>query len=105
VFARATEAEIDAVRMSVQEGIDLFKESVLPSLHMQDGFEGAYLLLSPEGKALALTFWDTEEAADAGLASGFYNEQVEKFVTIYRAPPGRSSYEVVVADAPASVMR
>jgi heme-degrading monooxygenase HmoA len=61
------------------------------------------VLLSDEGKVLALTFWESEEAAEAGLRGtrSFYAEQVEKFVTLYRSPPGREMYEVVVADAPA----
>jgi heme-degrading monooxygenase HmoA len=63
------------------------------------------VLLSPEGQALVLTFWETEEAAEAGLegARSFYSEQVEKFVTIYGAPPGRETYNVVLAEEPAAV--
>jgi hypothetical protein len=55
---------------------------------------------------LALTFWSDEEAADAGIAGGrsFYAEQIEKFVTIYRSPPGRETYDVVVADAPLALL-
>jgi heme-degrading monooxygenase HmoA len=103
MIARATMAEIDAVRMSVDQAVDLFRESVVPALQEQPGFEGVYVLLSPEGKALVLTFWEGEEAAEAGLVGGrsFYAEQVEKFVTIYRAPPGRELYDVVLAEAPA----
>jgi heme-degrading monooxygenase HmoA len=102
MIARVTLAEIDAVRMSVGDAIALFEQSVVPALHEQDGYQGVYVLLSDEGKVLALTFWESEEAADAGLAGGrsFYAEQIEKFVTIYRAPPGRELYRVVVADAP-----
>ena len=61
------------------------------------------MLLSDEGKVLALTFWESEEAADAGIAGGrsFYAEQIDKFVTLYRSPPGREMYDVVLADAPA----
>jgi hypothetical protein len=40
--------------------------------------------------------------ATAGLRSGFYDAQVEKFVTLFRSPPGREGYDVVVADAPVS---
>jgi len=101
VIARCTMAEIDAVRMSVGEAVTVFRESVLPALHEEEGFEGAYVLLAPEGKALVLTFWADEGAAEAGLRSGFYQEQVEKFITLYRAEPGRETYEVVLADAPA----
>jgi heme-degrading monooxygenase HmoA len=103
MIARVTLAEIDAVRMSVEQATRLFDESVVPALREQDGYEGAYVLLSDQGKVLALTFWETEEAAEAGLrgSRSFYAEQIEKFVTLYRSPPGREEYDVVLADAPA----
>jgi heme-degrading monooxygenase HmoA len=103
MIARVTLAEIDPVRMSVDRAVDLFRESVVPALREQEGYEGVYVLLSDEGKVLALTFWESEEAADAGIAGSrsFYAEQVGKFVTLYRSPPGREMYDVVLADAPA----
>jgi heme-degrading monooxygenase HmoA len=102
MVARATMAEVDPVRMSIDDAVELFRGSVVPALHDQEGYEGVYVLLSNEGKALVLTFWSTEEAADAGIAGGrgFYAEQIEKFVTLYRAAPGRETYDVVLADAP-----
>jgi heme-degrading monooxygenase HmoA len=105
MIARATMAELDPVRMSVDEAVELFRESVVPALHEQPGYEGVYVLVSPEGQALVLTFWESEEAADAGLAGSrsFYSEQVEKFVTLYRAPPGRETYDVVLAEEPTVV--
>jgi heme-degrading monooxygenase HmoA len=105
MIARATMAELDPVRMRVDEAVELFRESVVPALHEQPGYEGVYVLVSPEGQALVLTFWESEEAADAGLAGSrsFYSEQVEKFVTLYRAPPGRETYDVVLAEEPTLV--
>jgi heme-degrading monooxygenase HmoA len=105
MIARATMAEIDPVRMSVEEAVELFRESVVPALHEQPGYEGVYVLVSPEGQALVLTFWESEAAADAGLAGSrsFYSEQVQKFVTLYRAPPGRETYDVVLAEEPTVV--
>ena len=100
MVARATLAEIDAVRMSIEDAVELFRESVVPALHEQEGYEGCYVLTTPEGKALVLTFWESEAAATAGLASGYYTEQLEKFVTFFRAPPGRETYEVALAEAP-----
>jgi heme-degrading monooxygenase HmoA len=100
MVARVTLAEVDAVRMSMDDAVDLYWNSVVPALHEQDGYEGCYVLTTPAGKALVLTFWESEEAADAGLASGFYAQQVEKFVTLFRAPPGRETYEVSLAEAP-----
>jgi hypothetical protein len=103
MVARATMADIDTVRMSVDDAVDLFRESVLPALHEQEGYRGVYVFLSPEGQALVMTFWETEEAAEAGVAGArsFYSEQVEKFVTLYKAPPGRDLYDVVLAEDPA----
>lgn len=105
MIARATMAEIDPVRMSVDDAVDLFRTSVVPALHEQPGYEGVYVLVTPEGQALVLTFWESEEAADAGVqgSRNFYGEQVEKFVTLYRAPPGRETYQVVHAEEPAVV--
>jgi heme-degrading monooxygenase HmoA len=101
MVARLTLAEVDAVRMSIDAAADIFRESVMPSLHGQVGYEGCYVLTTAEGKAVVLTFWATEEAADAGLSTGFYAKQVEKFVSLFRAPPGRETYDVTIADAPA----
>ena len=102
MVARATMAEIDPVRGTVEDAVGLFRESVLPALHEQPGFEGVYVLFSPEGQALVLTFWDTEDAAESGIAGSrsFYREQVDKFVTVYSAPPGRETYDVLLAEAP-----
>jgi heme-degrading monooxygenase HmoA len=103
MVARATLAEIDAVRTNVHDAVEVFKESVIPALHEQEGYEGAFVMLSPEGKVLVLTFWSTDEAARVSRLSGFYAEQIEKFMTIYKAPPGREAYDVVFAEAPAVV--
>jgi heme-degrading monooxygenase HmoA len=106
MIARVTLAEIDTVRTSADGAVEHFRDSVVPALRDQDGYEGVYVLLSPEGKALVLTLWASEQDADAGLvgAGGFYAEQVAKFVTIYRSPPGREEYEVVLADVPATAI-
>jgi heme-degrading monooxygenase HmoA len=92
--------EIDPVRMSVGDAIELFHSSVVPALHAQEGFEGVYVLLAPEGKALVLTFWADDAAAEAGMKNGFYAEQVKKFVTVFGAEPGRETYDVVLAESP-----
>ena len=50
MVARATMAEIDPVRMSIDDAVELFRESVVPALHDQEGYEGVYVLLSNEGQ-------------------------------------------------------
>jgi heme-degrading monooxygenase HmoA len=104
MIARVTLAEIDSVRLKVEDAVELFKESVVPALREQEGYEGAYVLTTEEGKALVLTFWADEEAAEASVASGHYSEQLEKFVTFFRSPPGRETYRVVVAEAPTAAI-
>jgi len=103
MVARVTLAEVDVVRRSLADLVEFYKQSVMPAQRTQDGYEGGYVLTTPEGKALVMTFWCDEEAADAGVATGFYGEQVEKFVTVFRAPPGREMYDVAVADVPSVV--
>ncbi len=102
MVVRATEAEIDVVRTNPNDAIALFKESVIPALHEEDGYEGCYVLLSEEGKMLVLSFWTTDEAARATRLSGFYQDQIEKFsdLVVFRAAPGREAYDVVVAETP-----
>jgi heme-degrading monooxygenase HmoA len=103
MVARVTLAEVDAVRIRMDEAIDLYRDSVLPALESRPGYEGCYVLTTPEGKALVLTFWASESAAETGLATGFYAEQVAKFVTFYAASPGRETYDVAIAQAPVHV--
>ncbi len=101
MVARVTLAEIDAVRMSVARAVEQFEESVIPELQQEPGYEGCYVLTTPEGKALAITFWTDDEAAERSLASGLYAAQVDKFVTLMRTSPGREAYDVSIADVPA----
>ncbi len=100
MVARVTLADVDAVRWSMRSAVELFRESVLPALREQDGFEGAYVLTTGEGKALVLTFWVDDASAKSGIESGRYAENVEKFATIYKAPPGRETYDVALAETP-----
>ncbi len=104
MVARVMAGEIDAVRIRLDDAIGVFHESVLPVLREEDGYRGAYVLVSDEAKMLALTFWETEQAAEAGIAGARSSsaEQIEKFTTFYRSPPGRETYSVALADPPPS---
>lgn len=101
MVARVTLAEFDTVRMSTDAAVELYRESVVPELQRQPGYSGVYVLANPQGKLLTMTFWESDEAAEAGIASGYYAAQVEKFVTYFRAPPGRETYDVAIAEVPA----
>ena len=102
MVVRATEAEIDVVRTNPADAIAVFRESVIPALHDEEGYEGCYVLLSDEGKLLVLSFWTSDETARASRLSGFYQSQIEKLseLVVFRQAPGREAYDVVVAETP-----
>jgi hypothetical protein len=98
MYSRVTLLEIDTMRASVSDAVALFQEHAMPQLREQEGFEGAVVLANDDGKGMVVTLWDSEEAlnASAWLAATI----VERFVTLYAAPPGREFYEVLYADVP-----
>jgi heme-degrading monooxygenase HmoA len=100
MFARITLFEIDTVRISLDEVLERFKELIVPEVRKQEGYQGMYVMRTPEGKGVIMSLWASEEAAVAGVTSGYYDEQVAKFVAVFRAPPGREHYEVVIAEVP-----
>jgi heme-degrading monooxygenase HmoA len=100
MFARVTLFEIDTLRISLDSALERFRELVVPEVRKREGYEALYVLRTPEGKGVILSLWASEEAAVAGVESGYYDEQVAKFVSVFRAPPGRDHYEVVFAEAP-----
>jgi heme-degrading monooxygenase HmoA len=100
MYARVTQLEIDTMRASVEAAVARFELEVLPDLRAQDGYRGVNVLVTPEGQATLVSFWDTEEQADASGSTGFYAETLARYVTLFAAPPGRERYEVLVADVP-----
>jgi heme-degrading monooxygenase HmoA len=100
MYSRVTLLEFDALRFDVGEALERFQELVLPELRAQPGYEGVLVLTNAEAKGLVVTLWASEEDADAGLASGFWAAQIERFVTVFAAPPGREGYEVVFTELP-----
>lgn len=103
MFARVTTVEIDPVRMSIAAAVERFKRELEPEMRAQPGFEGVYVLTTPEGKAMVVSLWSTKEAVESTVASGYYDAQLArfaKFATVFRSPPGREQYEVALAESP-----
>ena len=96
MYSRVTLLEIDTLRVDIEDAAELFRSQVAPGLAEQEGYEGVVALVTPEGKGMIVTFWDTEEAAQD--ASGFASEELERHVTLFRSPPGRECYSVAFAD-------
>jgi hypothetical protein len=76
----------------------LFEDRVLARLRDQEGYEGVVVLANPDGKAMLVSVWEDEDAANA--SADFAAEALEEFVTMFRSPPGREGYEVVLAEMP-----
>ena len=102
MYSRVTLLEIDTVRYGLGEAICLFEEYVAPGLRQQDGYEGVLVLATPEGKGMILTLWDTEEAA--ADASGFASRALERYMMLFKAPPGREQYEVMFSEMPRALV-
>lgn len=101
MHARVTQLEIDTLRVDVDDAVEMFRAEVLPGLHDQPGYRGVYVLLTPSGKGVLVSLWDTAEQAEANADQGLYAETLERYLTLFKAPPGRERYQVMVADIPA----
>lgn len=99
MWSRVTLVELDPLRMEVDAAVEHFKREVAPGLRTLDGYAGVGAFVTPEGKGMVLSFWESEEAAQASV--GFAAERVEQLMTVFAAPPGREHYEVVYLDLPA----
>jgi hypothetical protein len=96
MFSRVTQLEIDTLRIDIDDAVELYRTEVVPLLRGEDGYEGALVLATPEGKAVLITFWETEEQAQE---TQFYSEVIAQYVTLFAAAPGRECYEVKLDDA------
>jgi hypothetical protein len=103
VHARVTQLEIDTMRIPISDALEVFRDAVLPGLREQPGYEGTYVLCTPEGKALLMSLWATEEAASSNGSAVWYTSTLQEYATMFKAPPGRGHYEVLLADLPASI--
>src|SRR6266545_5808514 len=82
MYSRVTQLEIDTVRIDLDDALVAFYDRVVPSLREQDGYEGAYVLATSEGKAILITFWETAEQA---AETPFYGSQIAEFATFFRS--------------------
>jgi Antibiotic biosynthesis monooxygenase len=98
MFSRVTLLEVDTVRTDVDEALERYRQEVLPRLREQPGYEGAFVLLNPEGQGLVMSLWSSEEALESTMPIA--SVALQRFATIFRAPPGRERYEVRLADLP-----
>lgn len=96
MFARTTLFEIDTLRISLDDALKRFREKVVPRLEAMPACRGVLVLETPDGRGMLVTFWESAEAADQTVETGFYDEQVAEFLMFLKQPPGREHYEVAL---------
>ena len=85
----------------IQETIDVYNDSVVTAAKAQKGFQGAYLMTdATSGKGLSITVWESEADMLAGETSGYFQEQIGKFASLFAGPPTREHYELSVEQGP-----
>src|SRR5215831_2783829 len=100
MHARLTLLAIDTVRTSMTAALERFEGEVLPRLRDQPGYCGVFVLTTPEGKGALMSLWETADQAAIEGDHDFYANVLGEFATLFRAPPGRGSYEVMFVDEP-----
>ena len=83
----------------MSEALASFAEHTLPRLRDAEGYLGVVVLTTEEGKGALISLWETADEASTGDGA-FYGEELARFATIFRAPPGRERYEVAMTDLP-----
>jgi hypothetical protein len=102
MYSRVTLLEVDTLRVDVEQALEAYRTEVLPELRGAAGYEGALVLLNPEGQGLILTMWASE--AEMAASGAIATEALARFAAVFRAPPGREQYEVRLTDAPARAL-
>jgi heme-degrading monooxygenase HmoA len=93
MYARLVTGSIP--REKLDDAIQLWRDSVFPSVQQQKGFKGVRLLVDRKnGKVASLGLWETE--ADFQATVEWNQRQVAKFAELFATPPEVGGYEVVV---------
>src|SRR3989442_10619613 len=84
----------------VDEGTQIYRESILPETRQQVGFRGVMALLDRStDKAIAITLWETEaDARASGEGSAYMQAQIAKVASLSAAAPVIETYEVIVQE-------
>jgi heme-degrading monooxygenase HmoA len=81
----------------IEDAIRIYRDSVVPAQKQQKGFKGALFLTDRHtGRSISISLWETEADMEASMASGFYQEQTDKFSQDFEAKPIWEEYDVSV---------
>jgi heme-degrading monooxygenase HmoA len=102
MFARVT--VLQGSHGQMEEGIELFKQEIIPAARDLAGFQGLLTLVDREGgRNLTITFWESKEAMRASeeAANRLRAHAVDELELSEQ--PGVSCYEVIHSEVPAIV--
>jgi hypothetical protein len=91
VYARVNETEWNPE--TVEQGMKLTEETIIPAYQKCEGFRGYILLTEPDAdRAMAITLWDTEDQRESSAAVA--RAMIGELKGVLRAPPATKNYFV-----------
>lgn len=79
---------------SQDEMARIYKEEVEPLLSNKPGFQGFGYMIKPDGEALMMGLWDSEEQANARPQKGYYKKILARLQSISVGALTHNGYEV-----------
>lgn len=95
MYARVVIAQIQSGRMD--EVVNIYRDSLMPTAKQAKGFKGASLLTSlVTGNVISVSLWETEDDMMAQAASGDFHLQLAEAAHTFVGPASMEHYEVSV---------
>ena len=95
MHARVVTNQIQPGKMD--EWLAMIRESIVPSLKEQAGFQGFVALIDREhDKSIGYSMWNSAADLAASETSGNYQQQIAELGAVLGGPPVREVYEVTV---------
>jgi quinol monooxygenase YgiN len=84
---------------TLDEAVQIYRDSVVPGTRQQPGFQGVLAVVDRSAnRAISITLWQTEAEAQASATGGHLQAQINKFASHLAAPPVVETFEVVVQE-------
>ncbi len=97
MYARVITAQYQPGKLD--EGSQIFRDSIVPATRQTQGFRGVLGLVDPStNKAIAIALRETEADLQATESSGFVQEQFAKLMPLLAGVPAVEIYEVRVQE-------
>ena len=82
---------------TIEEGVKIYRDSIVPEAKKQAGFDGCLLLADrTTAKGISITKWGTEAQLLANEQSGYYSAQLAKLTPLLASEPVRDIWEGLI---------